>query len=73
MRPFLPTAENQTSHGGGQSQDGARVVTGENDKSPHILCSEIKAVWCDHLTDALPLSGRSTTLSIPSKAETPMS
>lgn len=39
MRPFLPTAENQASDGARQSQDGARAVTGEKDKSPHILCS----------------------------------
>lgn len=74
MRPFLPTTENRASDEGGQRPGwGHGSHWGEGQKLTYPMQCEIKAVWCDHLTDALPLSGRSTTLSTPSKAETPMS
>lgn len=44
MRPLLPMTEVQRQRtilkmGVARGQDGARAVTEEKDKSPHILCS----------------------------------
>lgn len=52
---------------------GPGLSLGRRQKPTHPMQCEIKALWYVYLTDDLPLSGRSTTLSTLSKAETPMS